>query len=204
MSVFITNEIFDLLMKLERTLGQRDDWGPWHPKHTFSDEYPDSHKPSVIDVDFEVLTKKLTGLLATSTFAKYISDSHLPWLDSFDRINKTATAEAQDSECERIRRIASKLKADNVWMRSSLQFFGNRANFLHLSNRPELGTQIMQAIFSTTIFNFQTGRRKRHHTMVRFVRWFYIDTYALCATVVAEISPIYGEGDLEIVCARRG
>lgn len=136
----MTNEIFDLLMKLERTSGQRDDWGPWHPKHTFSNEDSDSHKPSVTEMDFDVLTKKLTGILAKSTFAKYISDSHLPMLDSFDRINETAAAEAQDSERERIRRVASKLKSNNAWMRSTLQASGNRANFLHLRAQAQAQT----------------------------------------------------------------
>jgi hypothetical protein len=130
-AVYMTQEIFELLMKLERSTAQRDDWGPWHPRHKFLREEPDERKQSVTEMDFDVMTKKLTGILGKVTFAKYVCENHLPMMDAFDRVNEECVDAAPTSERERLRVVAARLKANNAWMRSSLQASSHRANFLH-------------------------------------------------------------------------
>ena len=83
-------------------------------------------------IDFDRVTDDLTSLLSKLAYCEYLADVHIPMLDSLDRINSHIVdmKSKSGSDDERMKRAEARLRAENKFLRSSLQGVRFRAKFL--------------------------------------------------------------------------
>lgn len=92
------------------------------------------------EIDFDRVTGQLTGLSSKLAYCEFVSEVHLPMLDSLNKINSRLLGNAYCENKDTLSRVEARLLAENNFLQTSLQGTLVRARYLSKRSQAQVQT----------------------------------------------------------------
>jgi hypothetical protein len=127
------------IVQIEHETGIRTNWHPNQPC-CYVHQRHSARVNRYDEIDFDRITGELTSLSSKLAYCEYVSEIHLPMLDSFNKINSRIIGMAFCEKKDRLAEVEARLLMQNHFLQVSLHAILVRTRYLSKRSQAQVQT----------------------------------------------------------------